>query len=107
MLRLLTNAARIDEDKISCVRVFRLGIRVSFQDPKHPLGIVFVHLTTIGFDIDPLLRWHICSDIVWDVIPTPYQARGKLQWESRKENLDSCFRRNDFSTKGISNSDSG
>ena len=37
------------------------------------------------------------------VIPTPYQVRGKLQWESRlvptktgnQYKLDSCFRRND------------
>ena len=49
---------------------------------------------------ESLIRFHF----FYVVIPTPHQVQGKLQWKSKKEILDSCFRRNDFLRKRASDS---
>jgi hypothetical protein len=61
MFRLLPNAAGVDEDEISLLSVFRLKVIGTFQEAKDALRVMFVHLTTIGFDIDTLLHWHSFS----------------------------------------------
>jgi hypothetical protein len=66
MLGFFSNTAGVDKDKISLFRVFGFEVVKTLQEPNDPLRVVFIHLTTIGFDIGALLlHIHRLADSQW------------------------------------------
>ena len=46
----LAHAARVDDDDIGIARLGRRLVAGLLQQPRHPLGVVDVHLAAVGFD---------------------------------------------------------
>ena len=59
MLRFFPDAAGIDEDEVRLPWVFRLQKRGILKETEHPLRIVLIHLTAVGFNIDTLFHIQI------------------------------------------------
>ena len=80
MFRFLPDTAGVDEDEVGLFGVFCFKVMGPLQETKDALRVVLVHLTTVGFDVDTLLWWHIYFGIAWGVIPTQVGIRKGKTW---------------------------
>jgi hypothetical protein len=62
LLRFLPDRAGIDQDNVGLLPPLRLLISVLFQQGEHSLGVMLVHLTTEGLDVDPPAHNHHTPD---------------------------------------------
>jgi hypothetical protein len=56
--RLLADVAGVQDDEVRVLRRGGLDVPLGCQQVRHTMGIVDVHLATVGFDVKLALLWH-------------------------------------------------